>query len=68
MEPAKIATKNLEIKLRQLRLTVSKTNHILDSPNREAIERHLKAMQTIINEAAGLGFGVNSPKQSTNVQ
>ena len=51
MEPAKTATKNLEIKLRQLRLTVSKTNQILDSPNREAIERHLKAMQTLISEA-----------------
>ena len=40
----------LDTKLTQLRLTAQRTGKILDAGKQEAIERHLKALQTTIGE------------------
>lgn len=41
---------NLEVKLIQLQLAVTKTGRILDKSNKEAIERHLTTLKAISSE------------------
>ena len=58
--------KKLETKLKQLKLSVERTNNILDSGKPESIKRHLSALRETVREANECKRAVESEKIETD--